>query len=100
MKKYVFGIIAVVLATASVAFTKPKEHRAFTVYYFPTDATGVLQPYIKSNNMAYTSPQLDCLGVGDPCEEANTNFSATAVSGGYRISPTGTDQPSTLSRRN
>ena len=98
MKKYLFGMVAVVLATASVAFTRPKPVTG--TYWFPTNSSGVLQSYIKSNNTPYTTAQLGCSGMGNPCEEVNDDYTATPVTGGYEIAPAGIDQPGTLTRRN
>lgn len=91
MKKYLLGSIAIVLAVAFSAFTKPSTHPT-TDFYFPLDDTqssAVPLTYERdTDNNPYTSAQLGCSSSNKFCEAAYTSYT-TSGSGPYTYTVTG-----------
>lgn len=85
MKKYITGVLAVIIAVAAFAFTKPENKKVnltdVTFYYTPT-SYGINDVQNKDNWTSTGSP-MDCEGTAKACRLI-VNQSATTETGGVR----------------
>lgn len=74
MKRYFFGLIAILFATGMVAFTKPglnkKPLATFTFYYIPPGGTDYSQPAVQNKANWISNPSIPpiCDGANKACE--------------------------------
>lgn len=100
MKRYITGILAVVIAISAFAFTKPQEEKknstTYTFSYAPTSDFSQAAVELKSNWESNTTPPSPCLGTANKACQADIDEIYTHDEGGVRVLNTSTSQGSVL----